>query len=217
MENTSNNLMFKVFTRMFLGLLATAIIAIYTFYSGMLLKIPYLAICIAEIVVVLLFSFLFKKLPAIVVTILYFVYAILTGVTFSTLFLQFNISTMGIAFLATALLFGALALFGYVTKKDISKFGTLFTVTLIIGVIVSIINLIIGNTIIDIILDWVILFVFCGLTAIDMNKIKNIALYSNDVKEPEKIYVYGAMELYLDFINMFLRILSIISRFSRRD
>lgn len=83
----------------------------------------------------------------------------------------------------------------------------------IAGLIVSIINLFIGNTMLDIILDWVILLVFFGITAYDMNKIKQ--LYLDENLDKSKLHIYGAMELYLNFINIFLRILSIFGK--RRD
>lgn len=82
-----------------------------------------------------------------------------------------------------------------------------------IGIIVSIINIFIGNTIVDIILDWAMLIVFCGLTAYDLYKIKSGQLQV-DINT-EKMYVYYAMDLYLDFINIFIRLLSIFGR--RRD
>ena len=215
-EKVDNNVILKVFFRMFLGLLATALIAAFTYYSGYAVKVPFVAIAIAELAVVIIFTFLFKKLPPFVVTVLYFVYAILTGVTFSSLFAMYSLSTLIISFFATACLFGGLAAFGYFTKKDISKVGTILMTTLIIGFIVTLINVFLKSNIVDIALDWVILLVFCGLTAFDMQKIKRVANYT-DVKNSEKIYVYGAMELYLDFINMFLRILDIVGRFSNRD
>ncbi len=134
----------------------------------------------------------------------------INGLSLSVIFAAFDISTIGFAFLITAGLFGVLALYGYKTDKDISNWRTILYTTLIIGVIVSLINLFLGNEMIDIILDWVILFVFFGLTVYDMNKIKQLA------EEPDldqsKLHIYGAMELYLDFINIFIRILSIMGR-----
>ena len=84
---------------------------------------------------------------------------------------------------------------------------------LIVGIILSIINIFIGNSMLDIILDWVILLVFFGITVYDMNKIKSLQ-YEEGINQ-EKLYIYGAMQLYLDFINIFLRILSIFGK--RRD
>lgn len=215
--STKNELLSKVFFRMFLGLLATAITAAYTFYSGMIENIitsnAYIYLFIAEIIVVIAFSFGFRKFSAGVVTTLFFVYALITGVTFSTLFAIFELESIVYAFGATALLFGILAYVGKTTKADLSKFGTILMVTLLAGLIVSLINIFVGNTMVDIVLDWVILFVFMGFTVYDMNKITN--MQDEGIISEEKLYVYGAMELYLDFINIFLRILYLFG--NRRD
>lgn len=165
---------------------------------------------VAEVVVVLLFSFLFKRLPATVVGILYFLYAAINGVTLSTIFYIFELNSIIYVFLASAVLFGVFALIGYKTSADLSKWHTILFGVLIVGLILSVINLFVGNTMLDIVLDWVILLVFFGITMYDMNKIKN--LETEDLKSPDKLYIYGAMELYLDFINIFLRILSLFGK-----
>lgn len=214
----TNNSMIKIFFRMFLGLLATAISAFYTYKSGLYITIAtgmsYGILAIIEIAVVLIFSLLFRKLSPTLVTILFYTYSFINGVTLSTIFAVFEMTTIFYAFLTTAVLFGGLALYGYTTKRDITKASTIFTTALIIGLIVSLINLFIGNTIINIILDWVMLFVFAGLTVYDMNKIKAMGQYVE--YDTEKFYIYGAMELYLDFINIFIRLLSIFGR-GKRD
>lgn len=212
-----NECLIQTFFRMFLGLIATAVIAFITYQTGAYIAIAtsvsYSVLAIIEVVVVLVFSLAFRKLPPIAVTILYYVYAILNGVTMSVIFAVYDIGTISIAFFVTALMFGILALYGYKTKKDISKLSTIFVVGLIVGILVSIINLIIGNTIVDIIIDWFMLILFCGITAYDLNKIKNTPDYIE--ANQEKLYVYYAMDLYLDFINIFIRVLSILGR--RKD
>lgn len=210
-----NKGLIKIFFRMFLGLLVTGLAAFATYNSGLYITMPYGVLAIVEIVVVLLFSLLFRKLSPTMVTILYFGYALINGITMSTIFAAFDITTIFYAFFTTALLFGVLALYGYTTKRDMSRFSTIFTVTLIVGLIVSLVNLFIGNSLINIVLDWVMLFVFCGLTAYDMNRITNMQNYMG--VEDDKLYVYGAMELYLDFINIFIRLLSIIARIKSRE
>jgi FtsH-binding integral membrane protein len=158
---------------------------------------------------------MFRKLSPTTVTVLFYIYAFVNGLTMGTIFACYNINTISLAFLTTALLFGGLALYGKTTNKDMTKLSTIFTVALIVGLIMSIVNLFIGNTMLDIILDWVMLAVFCGLTAYDMNKIQNMQNYID--YDTEKLYIYGAMELYLDFINIFIRLLSILGRNTRRD
>lgn len=216
-QNEENNFIPKTFFWMFLGLLGTAIVAWYTYSSGLfinLLQSDFFGILlIVEVLVVIIFSLLFRKLSPTVVGILYFIYAAINGVTLSTIFVVFELQSIVLLFIASAVLFGGLALYGYKTSKDLSNWRTLLFGTLIIGLIVSIINLFIGNSMLDLILDWVILFVFFGITAYDMNKIKQLSLLPN--LDKSKLHIYGAMELYLDFINIFLRILSIFGK--RRD
>lgn len=213
-ENVENNFIPKTFFWMFLGLLGTAIISWYTYSSGLFINIlargSFGILLIAEVVVVLLFSFLFRKLSPTVVGILYFIYAAINGVTLSTIFEVFELKSIVLLFLASSVLFGGLALYGYKTSKDLSNWKSLLFGTLIVGIIVSLINLFMKNTMIDIILDWVILLVFFGITAYDMNKIKQLSL--NPSLDKSKLHIYGAMELYLDFINIFLRILSIFGK-----
>ena len=216
-ENDTNNMIIKVFFRMFLGLLATGLTALYTYKSGLYIEIAmgmsYSVLAIIEVAIVLIFSWMFRKLSPAVVTTLFYLYSFVNGLTLSVIFAVYDMGTIFYAFFATAILFGGLSLYGYYTKKDMTKAGTILTVALIVGLIVSIINLFIGNTLLDIVLDWVMLLVFSGLTIYDMNKIKNMQEIIE--YDSEKLYIYGAMELYLDFINIFIRILSIFAR--RRD
>lgn len=209
-----NGVLSNTFFRMFLGLLASAITAIFAYFSGLYIPLilnggfTYLAI--AEIIVVLVFSLLFKKLSSTAVTVLFFAYAFLNGFTLSVIFAAFELSSIAYAFLGTAALFGALSYFGYKTKIDVSNWGTVLTVALVMGLILTVVNLFLRNSTLDIALDWAILAIFFGLTIYDMHKIKEMG--EMGFCESEKLYVYGAMELYLDFINIFLRILSIMGK-----
>ena len=216
-ENTDSKLISQTFFWMFLGLLGTAIVSWYTYSSGLLVKIiindMWRVLLIAEVLVVILFSLLFRKLSPTFVGILYFAYATLNGVTLSSIFSCFELNSIIYLFLESALLFGGLALYGYKTERDISSWHNILFAVLIVGIILSIINIFIGNSMLDIILDWVILLVFFGITVYDMNKIKSLQ-YEEGINQ-EKLYIYGAMQLYLDFINIFLRILSIFGK--RRD
>ena len=216
-SNTSDYLT-KTFFRMFLGLLATAFAAGYTYYSGLLAPIiesgAFVMLFIVEFILVIAFSAGFRKFSAGVVTALFFAYSIVNGITFSTLFAYFELSSIVYAFIGSAAIFGIMALIGKNTKADLTSFGTMLSVTLLVGCIVSIINLFVGNGLVDIALDWIILFVFMGFTMYDMNKLSH--LHNEGILNEEKLYVYGAMELYLDFINIFIRLLSIFGN-ARRD
>ena len=202
---------------MFLGLLGTALVSIYAYQTDLcynLIRDGYFEIIlIAEVLVVLLFSLLFRKLPPIIVTILYFVYAMINGLSLSTIFYVFELESIATLFIAAAALFAGLGYYGYKTQKDLTKWQPLLTGVLIVGLIVSIINIFLGNSMLDIILDWVILFTFFGITIYDMNKIKLLAM--DESLDQNKIHIYCAMELYLDFINIFIRLVSLFGK--RRD
>lgn len=216
--SVENKIFGKTFFWMFLGLLGSAIIAWYTYSSGLFLDIVingyFNILLILELVAVLLFSLLFRKLPPTAVGILYFLYAMLNGVTLSTIFAVYELDSVLYLFIISAFVFGILGIVGYRTNQNLSSWGPYITVFLIAGIVLSIINLfILKNTMVDLALDWFILVLFCGVTIYDINKIK-LLQNEPDINQ-EKIHIYCAMQLYLDFINIFLRILSIFGK--KRD
>lgn len=215
MENTDNKFFTKTFFWMFLGLIGTAIVAAYTYYSGLWFKIAFsgaiAVVAVIELIAVLVFSFLFKKMSPTVAGIVYFIYAFLNGVTLSSIFAMYELNSIVIAFVATAAIFGILAFIGYKTNKDLSNWRTILFTVLIVGIIASIINLIIGNPMLDLAITWVMLILFFGITVYDMNKLKQLS--EEPDLNPEKLYIYGALELYLDFINIFLRLLRLLGKY----
>ncbi len=214
-KDTENKIFGKTFLWMFLGLLGTAIVAAYTYYSGLFIDIIgngyFSLLLILELVVVLVFSLLFKKLSPTAVGILYFLYSMINGVTLCTVFAVFELSSIVYLFVVSSLIFAVLGFMGYKTNKDLSSWSSYITVFLIAGIILSLINLfIIKSSGFDLFLDWFVLALFFGITIYDINKIK--MLQSDPNFANEKVYIYCAMQLYLDFINIFLRILSIFGR-----
>ena len=212
---TSENKIFgKTFFWMFLGLLGSAIIAWYTYSSGLFIDIVlgdyFNWLLILELVVVLVFSLLFRKMPPTLVGILYFVYAMINGVTLSVVFAVFDLSSIIYLFIVSAVIYGVLGLIGYKTNKDLTSWKPYLSVFLIAGIVLSIINIFIQNSTFELFLDWAILILFFGITIYDINKIKLLQQDPNIVSE--KIHIYCAMQLYLDFINIFLRILSIFGK-----
>ncbi len=212
---TSENKIFgKTFFWMFLGLLGSAIIAWYTYSSGLFIDIVlgdyFNWLLILELVVVLVFSLLFRKMPPTLVGILYFVYAMINGVTLSVIFAVFDLSSIIYLFIVSAVIYGVLGLIGYKTNKDLTSWKPYLSVFLIAGIVLSIINIFIQNSTFELFLDWAILILFFGITIYDINKIKLLQQDPNIVSE--KIHIYCAMQLYLDFINIFLRILSIFGK-----
>ena len=215
MEDTlqsTNKTLAQTFLWMFLGLLSTGIIAAITYYTGAIIEIAnsWQVILIAQVVIAIVFGLFFHKLSSGMVTLLFFGYSMITGLTFSVIFAAFELTTIAYALFATSAFFGILAYIGYKTDKDLSKFGTILMAALIVALILTLVNFFIGSDGLDIILDWVILGIFAGLTAYDMNKVKMMSeTYGYD---QEKVAIYGAMQLYLDFVNMIIRILSIFGR-----
>lgn len=205
----------KTFLWMFLGLLATAFVSVFSYVTGYKANLIEIwpVLLIVEVLVVIVFSRLLKKMPPNLVAVLFFVYAILNGITLSTIFYFYKLSSIVYIFFAAAAVFGICVFYGKVTKRDLNKVGTFLFVTLFVGVIISLINLFIGSSILDIALDWIILFTFFGITAWDMQKVKQLA-ESVDGSNDE-LAIYFAMELYLDFINIFIRLLGLFG--SRKD
>lgn len=217
-KSTENKIFGKTFFWMFLGLLGSAIVAAYTYYSGLIVNIvvggSWGALLVLELAVVIIFSLCFRKISPTAVGILYFLYSMINGVTLCTIFAVYELNSIISLFVVSALIFAALGYIGYKTDKDLSSWGTYITVFLIAGLIISVLNLFIfKSTGLDLILDWIILAVFFGVTVYDTNKIK--VLENDPSIDTNKVHIYCAMQLYLDFINIFLRILSIFGK--RRD
>ncbi len=205
----------KTFIWMFLGLLATGIISVFTYNQisnnlneGLISLFP--VMLIIELVVVFLFSLLFKKLPPTVVAILYFVYAAVNGVSLSTIFFIYEMNSIITVFFVSAAVYLVFALIGKYTNVDLSKIGTIALIGLLACIIISVINLFMGIQLMDFVIDWIVLLLFFGITAYDMQRIK--VMIEQGILPDEKAHIYGAMQLYLDFINIFLRILRIFGK-----
>ena len=135
----------------------------------------------------------------------------INGVTVSVVFVVYELSSIVSVFIISALVFGILGFIGYKTNRDLNSWGTYIIVFLIAGIVLSLLNLIVfRSSVLDIAIDWLILILFCGATIYDINKIK-VLQESADINQ-DKIHIYCAMQLYLDFINIFLRILSLFGK-----
>lgn len=135
----------------------------------------------------------------------------INGITLSAVFVVYELSSIVSVFVISATVFGILGFIGYKTNKNLSSWGTYIIVFLIAGIVLSLLNLIVfRSSVLDIAIDWLILILFCGATIYDINKIK-VLQESDDINQ-DKIHIYCAMQLYLDFINIFLRILSLFGK-----
>lgn len=203
----------KVYLWMFVGLLISGGVAYYTSITPSMIKFVYSGyawILILELVVVILFSALRKKVSPTVAKLLFVLYSAISGLTLSSIFLVYKIQSVGIVFLSSALMFALLAVYGYITRQDLSSFGKILFFALLAIIIMSIVNIFVGNGTLGIIISIVSIAVFLGLTAWDMQTLKSMYnYYSNDENELNKIAIYGALDLYLDFINIFLQLLNL--------
>ncbi len=214
----------KTFALMFLGLLVTFAVAFFlgNTVQGRILVIralmamPYLhlIILVAELAVVIGMSAMLRKLSPAAATVCFFTYAVLTGLTFSLIFIAYDLSTLTLIFGFTALYFGGMAVFGYLTRIDLSRLRPILLGGLIVLIVMNVLMLFIpGLAAMDRVLCTVGVVIFLGFTAYDTQKIKSY-YYSlqGDGAMLKKAGVISALELYLDFINLFLYLLRIFGR-----
>ncbi|NLB80928.1 MAG: Bax inhibitor-1/YccA family protein [Clostridiaceae bacterium] len=213
-----NAYLVKVFGTMFAGLAITAIVAFYFAASNLVYTLgnAVFVIMIAQLVLVLALTASINKLSYRVALGLFMLYSLLNGITMAFIFVVYDIGTIGTAFTVTALTFGIMAVYGSLTKSDLTAFGSLARMLLIGGLIVMLINMFMGSPAIDYFISVVLLFVFVGLVAYDTQKLKGFFYATqNDIPTQQKVGVIGALSLYLDFINIFLRLLRIFGRSKR--
>ena len=146
-------------------------------------------------------------------TLLFIAYSILNGVTMSFIFLVYTMSSIANVFFITAGTFGAMSLIGYTTKRDLSKMGQLLMMALVGLIIASFANILMKNDTLSLIISYVGVVVFVGLTAWDTQKIKRMLAQADDISEDaQKIALLGALTLYLDFVNLFLYLLRLLGK-----
>ena len=208
-----NNLYSKMFMWMFIGLLITFLVGYYVstnenmIYNIFATKF-YWVIYIAEIVTVIVLSARILKMSKNGAIFGFLLYSFLSGLTFSSIFLTFKMSSIIFIFLITALVFLIFALIGYFTKINLTKLGTILFMGLIGILIASIINIFVQSQTFDLILVIIGIIVFIGYIAYDINKVKRL---EGQIDE-DKLSIIGALELYLDFINLFIRLLQLFGK-----
>ena len=204
----------KMFFWMFIGLIVTFGVAyflsqnevmMYNLFSGK----KYIIVWIAEIVVVLVLSLRIRKLSVMTARILFLLYSFLTGLTVSSIFVVYSIPSIIYVFLITSILFLVFAIIGYVTKIDLSRFGSILMMALLGSLICVIINMFIKSETFDLVTTIVMVLIFLAYIAYDINVIKRNYM---DIEDEDKLAIYGALSLYLDFINLFLRLLRLFGK-----
>ena len=212
-------LMRKVYVWMSLALLITGMTAYYVATNQVIMnailtsRVLLYGLFAVELALVIIVSAAINRLSVLTATLMFLLYSVLNGATLSVIFLVYQLSSIATIFFITAGTFGTMALIGYTTKKDLSSIGRILTMSLIGLVIATLVNIFIKSDGLTMILSYIGVLIFVGLTAWDSQKIKRMLLQATDVNEvTKKIALLGALTLYLDFVNLFLYLLRIFGK-----
>lgn len=203
-----NKVMPKVFLWMCLGLFVTFLTGfVVANNENMLISVfstgGYIAFSIIELILVIVLSARIRKMKETTCKIFFLLYAFVSGLTFSSIFIVYEIESILYIFLIAAILFLLFALIGFKTNIDLTKIGTYLMMALFGVLICALINLFANSTTFDLVISTIVILVFMGITAYDVQKIKNM----EDYLPTENLAIYGALQLYLDYINIFLNLL----------
>jgi hypothetical protein len=157
-------------------------------------------------------SFGINKISSGLASLLFLLYAAVTGVVFSVILGAYSTSSVAFAFAGAAGVFGGMAAYGYFTKSDLTKFGPILFGALIGFLVASVVFIFTGGETFNLILGYAGVIIFAGLTAWDMQRIKSFASGATDEESGKKLAIFGALSLYLNFINIFLSLLRIFGR-----
>lgn len=216
-----NDYVRSVYNWMGIGLALTGFIAFYVAQSETLLRLIWgnslllMVIILAELGLVFAISGMVNRMSAATATALFVVYSALNGVTLSFIFLVYARASIVSTFFVCSGTFLACSIYGWTTKKDLTSFGGFLVMGLIGIVIATVVNIFIQSSAVSMVVSYIGVFVFIGLTAFDTQKIKNMAMTQPaglDGSVIRKGAIMGALSLYLDFINLFLMLLRIFGQ-----
>jgi FtsH-binding integral membrane protein len=205
-----NTLIRQVYAWMGAGLTVTAVMALITLSSPTILnaitgnRLLFFGLMIGELALVFTLSGAINRMSASTATLIFIAYSALNGVTLSVVALVYTANSIASTFVITAGMFGAMSVYGYATKRDLTSWGSFLFMGLIGVVIASVVNIFVGSSAVSWVISGVGVIVFTGLTAYDTWKIKELAAQGTEGRKPA---ILGALTLYLDFINLFLMLL----------
>ena len=209
-ETAVRSFMGRTYSWMSAGLVLTAIIAYLTGSNPDALNWAYrntLMLILVQLGIVMFLSFAIQRVNSLVAGVLFMAYAAFTGLTFSVILQRYTGADVTAAFFSSALTFGAMSAYGYFTKRNLSAWGNFLMFALIGVVVAMIVNIFVASGPLSLVISGVGVLLFAALTAYDTNRLRQIALSGIEGELAEKTAVYGALQLYLDFINMFLFLL----------
>ena len=213
----SRTFLASVFSWMFMGLLATAGMAWVFADNASLMRLLVSEtgmtplgwiVMLSPLGFVLLMSFGFQKLSSMVLMLLFIAFSVIMGMSLSFIFLVYDLGSIATTFVITAGMFGVMALLGYTTKTDLSRFGSIMIMGLVGIIIASFVNMLMHSPTMSYVISFLGVLIFTGLTAYDVQKLKRIGMHvESGTESSNKLVIMGALTLYLDFINLFLFLL----------
>ncbi|MBD5334764.1 MAG: Bax inhibitor-1/YccA family protein [Bacteroides sp.] len=219
-DQTTSAVMKQVYFKMFLGLLVTAFISLFCASSTAYMNFMatnswfYWGLFIAEIVLVISLSARLTKMSSATATLLFYAFAAVNGLALAPIFLVYTSTSIAKTFFICSGTFGAMSVYGYFTSKDLTKWGNFLFYALIGLIIASVVNIFTKSSTLDWIISFAGVLIFIGLTAWDTQKIKQMAL-TTPASYVGHLATIGALNLYLDFINLFLYLLRLFG--NQRD
>ena len=212
-------MMTKVFGWMTAALAITAVVAMYVAQDRALQeavvgnRVVFIGLLLGELALVWAIGSAVGRTSAGVATVLFVIYAVANGLTLSVLFLVYQLGSLASTFFVTSATFGVMALYGYTTRRDLTSLGSMLFMLLIGLIIASIVNMFLASSMLYWIITYAGVAIFVGLTAYDAQKIKAMAQrVAPGTREGQAVAIYGALILYLDFINLFLLLLRLMGR-----
>jgi uncharacterized protein len=209
--------MVRVYNWMSAGLAITGFMAFYISSSETMMNMIFgnpimpIVLIVAQIGLVFWLASRVMQMSVSQATGVFMLYAGLTGVTFSAIFMAYTTASITSTFLVTAGTFGAMSLYGYTTKKDLTSWGSFLFMGLIGIIIASVVNIFMQSSMMHMVISYAGVLIFVGLTAYDTQKIKEMNILGNEgTDEDTKEAIRGALTLYLDFINLFLMLLRLM-------
>ena len=204
---------------MFFGILISGITG-YIIYLGIQFQHPFAVFLqeyfflplILELLIIILLLTISYIAPAFILKILFIFYSVVSGFTFSVIGLKYTPKSILMVFISTATIFLVMAIYGYSTKRDMTKIGGILFIGLSLGLLFLFINLFFRNNILDTIISTVLIAIFTGFIAYDMKSIKEEIIRQIELgneKVLNKVEIIGALNLYLDFVNLFINILNV--------
>lgn len=172
-------------------------------------------LCVVEVALVFGIGAALNNMSASTCTLLFVLYSVINGLTMGVIFLAYTEYSILSTFLVTAITFGAMSLYGYTTKSDLTSWGKILLFALIGLIVATLVNFFLKSPMMNYVISGIGVLVFVGLTAYDTQKLKALAYTATDEESMTKLAVYGALDLYLDFVNLFLYLLRFLG--SRRN